>query len=262
MSKSKRIFMLAGSGIIAVLGLLVIYGYGTASDSVFAYGVQRFLPAIKVGSKSVSVAELREFSKFVKQYEPNTDESYISERLAAKAISKVLASSLGLNWDASLLSEASFIKGEGESFFRYVVEPQVVANALKMYYNAEQIDFASYQKAERILDDVLNGGSFEEIAKRESDDTRSGQLGGDLGFFEVDEIIPELSARVQEGPLGEVQKKLLVSRYGYHVVYPVETAEKDGTKFWHAKHILIQTKGFEDWLETQTTGIKVKYLKN
>lgn len=52
-----------------------------------------------------------------------------------------------------------------------------------------------------------------------------------------------------------------MTRNGYHIIYPVEISEQNGKKMWHAKHILIQTTGFDAWLVSQTNGVEAKLIK-
>jgi parvulin-like peptidyl-prolyl isomerase len=143
------------------------------------------------------------------------------------------------------------------------VKPQAYDALLRIKYNS---DFAAnndaYNRAENIFSKLDNGQTFEELAKTISDDKVSGQLGGDLGFVTESQILPELAKVLKTVTVGEIKKQLVVSRLGYHVIYPVETSQRDGQKVWHLKHILVQTKGYEEWVKDELTTIQVWHIFN
>jgi len=146
-------------------------------------------------------------------------------------------------------------------FVHYVLIPQVLEAVLREHYNTQfGLNNDTYNKAENILESLDSGQTFEDQAKTKSDDKVSAQLGGDLGFVAAAELMPELSKAIQNAKVGEVKKQIVISRLGYHIIYPVETAEKDNVKVWHVKHILIQTSGFDSWLNEQLKQIGVWHI--
>ena len=152
----------------------------------------------------------------------------------------------------------TYFSGREKLFKNYVVKPQANDALLRIKFNS---DFAAnndaYNKAQNVLTKISTGEKFEDLAKTYSDDKVSGQLGGDLGFVIVGQLIPELEKAVTSSTLGEFRKQIVISRLGYHVLFPVESTQKDGQKVWHVKHILIQTTGYDTWLNAQLQTIGV-----
>ena len=71
-------------------------------------------------------------------------------------------------------------------------------------------------EAEKILRLLKQGQSFAELAKRKSIDRTSGVKGGDLGFFEKGDLLPELEDVVFNLKVGQISG-IVKSRLGYHI---------------------------------------------
>ena len=71
-------------------------------------------------------------------------------------------------------------------------------------------------KAEALQKQIAGGASFEELAKKESDDTGSGANGGALGEFGRGQMVPEFEKAAFEAKVGEVT--VVRTQYGYHVI--------------------------------------------
>jgi peptidyl-prolyl cis-trans isomerase C len=71
--------------------------------------------------------------------------------------------------------------------------------------------------AGKLRADIVAGGDFAEIAKAESDDTMSGEKGGDLGSFGRGQMVPEFEAAVFDGKIGEVGE-VVRTQFGYHII--------------------------------------------
>jgi len=72
-------------------------------------------------------------------------------------------------------------------------------------------------KAEDLRKQILAGAKFEDLAKKESDDTGSGAQGGDLGSFGHGQMVPEFEKAAFEGKVGELTP-VVRTQYGYHVI--------------------------------------------
>jgi len=76
---------------------------------------------------------------------------------------------------------------------------------------------AARAAADRIAQRIADGGSFEEIAKAESDDTGSAEKGGDLGYFGRGRMVPPFEAAafaLEQGKTSEVVE----SDFGFHLI--------------------------------------------
>jgi parvulin-like peptidyl-prolyl isomerase len=72
-------------------------------------------------------------------------------------------------------------------------------------------------KAEEIRNKIVGGASFEELAKKESDDTGSGAEGGELGEFGRGQMVPEFEKAAFEAKAGEVTP-VVRTQFGYHII--------------------------------------------
>lgn len=72
-------------------------------------------------------------------------------------------------------------------------------------------------KAEELRKQIVAGGSFEEIAKKESDDTGSGANGGELGDFNRGQMVPEFEQAAFAAKEGEITAPVR-TQYGYHLI--------------------------------------------
>ncbi len=72
-------------------------------------------------------------------------------------------------------------------------------------------------KAEDLRKQLLAGASFEELAKKESDDQGSGARGGDLGEFGRGQMVPEFEKAAFEAKVGEVTP-VVRTQFGYHII--------------------------------------------
>jgi peptidyl-prolyl cis-trans isomerase C len=81
----------------------------------------------------------------------------------------------------------------------------------------ELTDDEAKAKAEDLRKQLLAGASFEELAKKESDDTGSGARGGDLGSFGHGQMVPEFETAAFSAKVGEVTP-VVKTQFGYHII--------------------------------------------
>jgi peptidyl-prolyl cis-trans isomerase C len=72
-------------------------------------------------------------------------------------------------------------------------------------------------KAEELKKQIAAGAKFEDIAKKESDDTGSGSNGGELGAFGHGQMVPEFEKAAFDAKVGEVIGPIR-TQYGYHLI--------------------------------------------
>lgn len=73
------------------------------------------------------------------------------------------------------------------------------------------------KKIQAIRDEIAKGAKFEDVAKRESDDSVSGSKGGDLGRSVKGGFVKQFDAAVFSLPIGTLSQPVKTD-YGYHVV--------------------------------------------
>ncbi len=268
----KHVLSVTGLIVAAAIVFLVLI-YVTPLTDPLTSSLKKIFPAKIVGSHMVSIYDLKMAHRLGRRLDPKASSASINEQLIRTEKIRTISGKLGVNLKSDdVADELSFLKTQPdykqtlESYFsgneglfrRFVAYPQTWNSLMSIHYNSKiDLNSEAYAKINSVLIDLASGISFEETAKKYSEDEVTGQLGGDLGFFKHGEIIPELEDAITVGAMGEVNKQVIVSRYGYHVVYPIETALDGETKLWHAKHILIKTSGFETWLDDNIRGIRV-----
>lgn len=89
-------------------------------------------------------------------------------------------------------------------------------------------------KAEELRKQIVGGASFEEVAKKESDDVGSGARGGELGEFGRGQMVPEFEKAAFEAKVGEVTP-VVRTQFGYHII---KVDQHGSTPFEQVKPIL------------------------
>ena len=84
------------------------------------------------------------------------------------------------------------------------------------------------KKADEVLKKLRAGGNFAEIAKKESQDPGSGAKGGDLGWFQRNQMVPEFDKAAFSQPVGKIGD-LVQSSFGFHII-KVEDKHTAGVK--------------------------------
>lgn len=93
---------------------------------------------------------------------------------------------------------------------------------------------AARQRIEEIREAILAGADFAETARRESADPGSARAGGDLGWFTVGEMVPEVEDAAFSQSIGQVGEPVQ-SFFGFHLL---EVTDRDGDHV-EARHILV-----------------------
>ena len=112
--------------------------------------------------------------------------------------------------------------------FRQIVVPSHASEAAKTIARA---------KAESLLIEIRKGGDFEQIAKRESMDPSSKELGGDLGWNRRGAMVPPFERWMFALAPGQTSP-VVETTFGYHIIR-VDRVQPGEVK---ARHILIRPR--------------------
>ena len=102
---------------------------------------------------------------------------------------------------------------------------------------SDQAKAAAKAKAESLLVEIRKGGDFEQIAKRESMDPGSKELGGDLGWNRRGQMVPEFERWMFALAPGQMSP-VIETTFGYHIIR-VDRVQPGEVK---ARHILIKPR--------------------
>ncbi len=119
--------------------------------------------------------------------------------------------------------------------------------------------------AKELIARLNKGESFDELAKKYSEDT-SKDKGGDLGFVTKGVFTPLFEKAIfDEMKVGELRQTPLKTEFGYHVIKKLEERTNDkGEKEVRAAHILLKTASIApattdiQWVNTQLSGKNLK----
>lgn len=123
------------------------------------------------------------------------------------------------------------------------------------------------EKAEDVKAQLEDGGSFEELAKENSQDPGSAENGGDLGCQGEGAYVPNFENAVfnaEEGDLvGPVE-----TEFGYHLIKVYDVQEENVTPLDEARAQIRdqllqerQSAKFDAWIQEQIESRDVKYLE-
>jgi len=170
--------------------------------------------------KSKAEIEL-ELSKVIK-------DQFLAQRMQAQLTSSIKVTPAEVKDAYALLSDAEIPTIPTQVEVAQVVIKPKITNEQKDEIRAKLNSFR-----ERIY----NGEDFKMLATLYSDDPGSASKGGELGFVNRGDLVPEFERtafRLKEGEISEVVE----SQFGYHIV---ELIERRGEQI-NVRHILLKTK--------------------
>ena len=95
------------------------------------------------------------------------------------------------------------------------------------------------KEAKKIIKELKNGKKFADLAKKYSKDEASASNGGDLGYFDLNEMVDEFSDAVKKLKVDEYTKEPVKSSFGYHII--LKTGEKEKPKLKDVKDKILET---------------------
>jgi peptidyl-prolyl cis-trans isomerase C len=113
-------------------------------------------------------------------------------------------------------------------------------------------------KAEDLRKQIVGGASFEDLAKKESDDVGSGANGGELGEFGRGQMVPEFEKAAFEAKAGDITP-VVRTQFGYHII---KVDEHTTTPFEEVSEQLERTtrqKKLQAELDRMKADAKVTY---
>lgn len=140
-----------------------------------------------------------------------------------------------------------------------LIAPQGSAAAPPAKEGTKQLtDAEAKAKAEEIRTKLVAGGDFALLAKSESNDTGSGEQGGDLGSFGHGQMVPEFEAAAFAAKPGDITP-VVKTQFGYHVI---KVESHDYTPLESVKPAIEKTlrqKKVQEALEAMKTSANASY---
>ncbi|MFT0546903.1 peptidylprolyl isomerase [Allopusillimonas ginsengisoli] len=133
-----------------------------------------------------------------------------------------------------------------------MIVTQTHARHILIKINKVMTDQAAHDRIEQLRQRIINGESFEDLAKRYSDDASAPQ-GGDLGWLTPGETVPAFEKAMNALQIDQVSEPVR-SQFGWHLIQVLERRNKDmGDEFrrMEARKILFERRiepAYEEWL--------------
>lgn len=171
-------------------------------------------------------------------------ESYVDNNLKGKAKYVFFAASQS-KADSSSVTE----KQIQDYYYTHrddyrIPEKRRIAYALFNLEPSREDSASVLSLAKELIQRIKGGEDFAELAKEYSDD-RSGENGGDLGFFEKGRMVPEFEEAAFSAKVGEVVGPI-ATRFGYHIIKVTDKRKEKGVEQIRASHILLKVEPSAD----------------
>ena len=114
------------------------------------------------------------------------------------------------------------------------------AQASGTEYRARHILVEKEVEAKSLIGQIKGGAKFDELAKKHSKDTGSGEKGGDLDFAKPDSYVPEFGKALVALKPGEMTEAPVKSQFGFHIIKLEETRDAPFPAFEDVKGQLKQ----------------------
>lgn len=92
-------------------------------------------------------------------------------------------------------------------------------------YRARHILVEKEDEAKGLIAQIKAGAKFDELAKKHSKDTGSGQNGGDLDFAKADSYVPEFGKALSALKKGEMTPDPVKTQFGFHIIRLEDTRD-------------------------------------
>jgi peptidyl-prolyl cis-trans isomerase C len=107
-------------------------------------------------------------------------------------------------------------------------------------YRARHILVEKEDEAKSLITQIKGGAKFEDLAKKHSKDSGSGEKGGDLDFAAAGTFVPEFSQAMVKLKKGEMTAEPVKSQFGWHVIRLEDTRDAQFPPFDDVKPQLQQ----------------------
>lgn len=186
--------------------------------------------------------------------------------LPAAIVSKIITLPIGKATDPIITDHGIDVVLLADKRVTQVIEPQWHTGHILAKIDATQSEAIARQKIDDIHKALQQGADFQTLATRYSDDKGSATKGGDLGWVQEGQMVPEFQAVMQNTTKGNFSDPF-VSRFGYHILKVNDLRQQDVTderRHAQAQQILFQqlaSQALEDWIQEMRAGAYIEMVK-
>lgn len=146
-----------------------------------------------------------------------------------------------------------------DDFKEKVIRPNLYREELKKVYQKESEGNALTVKAREKIGkaeaELKAGKEFSEAARNYSEGGTA-ESGGELGWFEKEQLIPDLAEAVAALSVGE-RSGIIESDLGFHIVELEEEKKENEQDLFRIRQVFVPKFDFLDWLESNMESFKV-----
>lgn len=144
-----------------------------------------------------------------------------------------------------------------ETAARTLARPYAYANALRIVYMQQGLELDLTRQLQSLYQRLHSDEAWRSIAAAESDDLATSWSGGDVGYVNLAQAIPEYRQAVGGLPLHS--PAVIYSRYGAHIVEVLNRLDNDGNELTQLREIVLRPQEYDNWLAAQAATVPVKW---
>lgn len=234
-------------------------------------------------NQDLSASGLRvDFSTADGQKRLKIKEKYLLNKLIENKLLEILAAERGLEvTDAMVNREIEKIKDQTQVFDQEgenkleklgqlygwsvaelkerVIKPDILKEQLAAAVKEKDAVFLSAEKKITEAQGKLEQKkTFAEVAAEYSEG-ESAKNGGELGWFTLDQMIPEIALTCLSLEKGEIST-IIESPLGFHIIQLIDKKVEGETEKYRIGQIFVKTPNFSEWFFNQEKSMSVKIL--
>lgn len=210
------------------------------------------------GQKRLKIKERRTLTKLIENSIVEKEANRRGINLTSKEISEEVAKKAEEYGDKDFL-EKNMQKLYGwktKDFEGNIVKPDMYAQ--KLYQNIRSEDPESAKaltKIKQAQEELSKSKDFDTVVAKYSEG-ESVKNRGDLGWFAINEMLPEIAQVISDQEIGKTSG-IIESSLGYHIIRVEEKKTENGVDKFHIKQIFTRVPTLAEWLSQKEKEIRI-----
>ncbi len=212
-------------------------------------------PKIEKEAEDSAKEQIKDIKKYYVDKDGNYDENALIQALnqyyginSVDKFEEMLIISYYRNKAIKDYAKTLITEKQIEEYYKDEVYGDISAKHILIAVNAKEgmkddeikkLENEAKKKAENIIKELDKGTSFDELAKKHSDDKSNSEKGGDLGYFGTGQMAAEFEKAAFALKLNAYTKEPVKTKFGYHII--LKTGEKDKPALKDKKDEIIET---------------------